>query len=224
KATSTDNIVLHQAEFKPLDYVMKARSYSLPEKFVKYEPNNAEQMDNRVEYEMDEEDLSWLEEENKRRELKKMKKIEEEEFELVVDRLEKKSYLKNPPLTAEESDDKHGGCCICGKAEFRDANVILYCGLCQIGVHQVCYGAHHVSEANWLCRKCKLAPEEVVRCELCPLRGGALKPTTEGKWADVSCAVWLPEVHIDNAIPFKAIEGVDEALRSSEQLRCSVCK
>lgn len=35
-------------------------------------------------------------------------------------------------------------------------------------------------------------------CCLCCLRGGALKPTTNGKWCHVVCALALPEVKFVN--------------------------
>lgn len=41
-------------------------------------------------------DLIWLDEENKRRQLKKMKKIKDEMFEQTIDRLEKETYFKVP--------------------------------------------------------------------------------------------------------------------------------
>lgn len=43
----------------------------------------------------------------------------------------------------------------------------------------VCYGLRH----NLLLQK----------CELCPSREGALKPTSQGKWAHVVCALYIKE-------------------------------
>lgn len=35
---------------------------------------------------------------------------------------------------------------------------------------------------------------------MCVLRGGALKPTTTGRWAHLVCAVSIPEVLLQDAI------------------------
>ena len=49
----------------------------------------------------------------------------------------------------------------------------------------------------WLCRACELKEEgqPVPQCCLCPVTGGALKPTTlRGIWCHVACMHWIPEV------------------------------
>lgn len=60
-------------------------------------------------------------------------------------------------------------------------------------VSQACYGILKVPEGSWLCRICALGI--LPRCQLCPKKGGAMKPTRSGtKWVHVSCALWIPEV------------------------------
>lgn len=49
----------------------------------------------------------------------------------------------------------------------------------------------------WLCRACELKEEGLPppQCCLCPVAGGALKPTTiAGLWAHAACMQWIPEV------------------------------
>ncbi len=49
----------------------------------------------------------------------------------------------------------------------------------------------------WLCRACELKEEgrPPPQCCLCPVAGGALKPTTlPGLWAHAACMQWIPEV------------------------------
>ena len=59
--------------------------------------------------------------------------------------------------------------------------------------HQACYGIQKVPKGSWLCRICALGI--LPKCQLCPKKGGAMKPTRSGtKWVHVSCALWIPEV------------------------------
>ncbi|KAI6657992.1 hypothetical protein LOD99_15707 [Oopsacas minuta] len=71
---------------------------------------------------------------------------------------------------------------------------IIQCIHCRIAVHPSCYGLRIDDvRPNWLCSRCQLK-SYVAQCELCQLRGGPLKPTSNGKWAHVTCAVVVPEV------------------------------
>ena len=54
---------------------------------------SAEEMDEMVEYDMDEEDVAWLNIINEKRSQDGLSKIHEDQFELLMDRLEKESYF-----------------------------------------------------------------------------------------------------------------------------------
>ena len=48
--------------------------------------------------------------------------------------------------------------------------------------------------AAWLCAPCSLGlpASRLPPCCLCPVAGGALKPTVDNRWAHVTCATWIP--------------------------------
>ncbi|KAJ0537551.1 putative [histone H3]-lysine(4) N-trimethyltransferase [Helianthus annuus] len=66
---------------------------------------------------------------------------------------------------------------------------------CQIVVHQECYGVRDMNDFTFLvCRACE-TPEVERECCLCPVKGGALKPTNiDTLWFHVICAWFRPEV------------------------------
>lgn len=73
-------------------------------------------------------------------------------------------------------------------------SVLLRCSSCRVCVHAKCYGvAESVSAINWLCRRCERS-EETAKCCLCLQRGGALKGTSDGRWAHILCALCFPGV------------------------------
>ncbi|XP_022079953.1 protein AF-10-like isoform X2 [Acanthaster planci] len=101
-----------------------------------------------------------------------------------------------------------GGCCVCGDERGWTENPLVYCDgqVCNVAVHQACYGIVTVPTGPWYCRKCESQERSArVRCELCPQREGALKRTDSGNWAHVVCALYIPEVDFGNVTTMEPI-------------------
>uniref|UniRef100_A0A4W5MEJ5 Protein Jade-1 n=1 Tax=Hucho hucho TaxID=62062 RepID=A0A4W5MEJ5_9TELE len=91
-------------------------------------------------------------------------------------------------------------CDVCRSPDSEDNNEMVFCDKCNICVHQVCYGILKVPKGSWLCHTCALGISP--KCQVCPKKGGAMKPTCSGtKWVHVSCALWIPEVTTLNPDP-----------------------
>ena len=152
----------------------------------RYIEKSAEELDEEVEYDMDEEDYIWLDIMNERRKTEGVSPIPQEIFEYLMDRLEKESYFeshnKGDPNALVDED---AVCCICNDGECQNSNVILFCDMCNLAVHQECYGVPYIPEGQWLCRRCLQSPSRAVDCALCPNKGGAFKQTDDGRWAHV---------------------------------------
>ncbi|KAF8675846.1 hypothetical protein HU200_047337 [Digitaria exilis] len=86
-------------------------------------------------------------------------------------------------------------CAVCRWVEDWDYNKIVICNRCQIAVHQECYGVSSKQDfTSWVCRACE-EPEQKRECCLCPVKGGALKPTNiDNLWVHVTCAWFQPQV------------------------------
>ncbi|XP_017663675.1 PREDICTED: lysine-specific demethylase 4C isoform X3 [Lepidothrix coronata] len=77
-------------------------------------------------------------------------------------------------------------------------SLLISCAKCCIRVHASCYGVPSQEIHNeWLCSRCR-KEAWTAECCLCNLRGGALKQTTDKKWAHVICAIAIPEVRFGN--------------------------
>ena len=67
-----------------------------------------------------------------------------------------------------------------------------------------------IPQLTWLCRPCA-AYDTSAQCVLCPNEGGALKKTQYGsRWVHVSCALWIPEVGIENIEKMEPITKVED--------------
>ncbi len=125
-------------------------------------------------------------------------------------------------------------CSVCDADTDFDYDQLVTCDMCGITVHQSCYGVQDVPgvEQMWFCRACELHDSEnnssgqaPLQCCLCPVAGGALKPTTiQGIWAHVACLQWIPEVSVDNTDLMEPISGIRSIERDRWELLCYVCK
>lgn len=216
---------LPQPSFRVVDTGSQPEAPPLPAAYYRYIEKPPEDLDAEVEYDMDEEDMAWLDMVNEKRRADGHNSVSADTFELLVDRLEKESYLESRSSGAQQSlIDEDAFCCVCLDDECHNSNVILFCDICNLAVHQECYGVPYIPEGQWLCRCCLQSPSRPVDCVLCPNKGGAFKQTSDGHWAHVVCAIWIPEVCFANTVFLEPIEGIDSIPPARWKLTCYICK
>ena len=82
----------------------------------------------------------------------------------------------------------------------------------------------YIPDGQWLCRKCTVSPDRPVTCVLCPAEAGAFKQTTQGAWAHLLCAIWIPETGVANTIYMEPVDGVEMIPKQRWRLVCYLCK
>ncbi|WAR22970.1 KDM4B-like protein [Mya arenaria] len=92
---------------------------------------------------------------------------------------------------------------------------LVVCEDCKICVHASCYGTEVTDAGSWRCARCVRQKTEA-ECCLCSLRGGALKPTLDGQWAHVVCALTIKEVKFEDV---KSREPIDTSQISPARKR-----
>ncbi|XP_028813569.1 bromodomain-containing protein 1-like isoform X2 [Denticeps clupeoides] len=196
-----------------------------PSTYYNYEEKTSEELDEEVEYDMDEEDYAWLDLVNEKRKTEGFSQVSQNVFEFLMDRFEKESFFESQgngdPHTLIDED---AVCCICMDGECQNSNVILFCDMCNLAVHQECYGVPYIPEGQWLCRHCLQSPSQPADCVFCPNKGGALKRTDDDRWGHVVCALWVPEVGFSNTVFIEPIDGVANIPPARWKLTCYLCK
>ncbi|XP_028602306.2 bromodomain-containing protein 1 isoform X4 [Podarcis muralis] len=196
-----------------------------PPSYYKFIEKSSEELDNEVEYDMDEEDYAWLEIINEKRKSDGFSVVSQNMFEFLMDRFEKESYCETQKQGEHQSlIDEDAVCCICMDGECQNSNVILFCDMCNLAVHQECYGVPYIPEGQWLCRQCLQSRSRPVDCVLCPNKGGAFKKTDDDRWGHVVCALWIPEVGFANTVFIEPIDGVKNIPPARWKLTCYLCK
>ncbi|XP_052009975.1 protein Jade-1-like [Xyrauchen texanus] len=179
-------------------------------------------------YDLNEEDVAWLQIANEEFSKMGMQPLDELTMERVMEEFERRCYdnMRHAMETEEGLGieyDEDVVCDVCQSPDGEDGNEMVFCDKCNICVHQACYGILKVPEGSWLCRTCALGI--FPKCHLCPKKGGAMKPTRSGtKWVHVSCALWIPEVSIGNPEKMEPITNVSHIPSNRWALICCVCK
>ena len=202
----------------------------------------------RVEYDMDEQDVAWLEEINEQRKAEGVDAIKPAILEITMTQIEKEYHAlekripkpqprhaqmhrprsssqaavngdPNPP--GDEPDSK---CSICDDGDCENANAIIFCDGCDLAVHQECYGVPFIPEGQWFCRKCKEIGRGTPTCIFCPNVDGAFKQTNTLRWSHLLCAIWIPEVTIANMTFMEPITDVDKVPKGRWKLNCYICQ
>ncbi|KAK7384998.1 hypothetical protein VNO78_30705 [Psophocarpus tetragonolobus] len=129
---------------------------------------------------------------------------------------------KYEPVCAKWTTER---CAVCRWVEDWDYNKIIICNRCQIAVHQECYGARNVRDfTSWVCKACE-TPDIKRECCLCPVKGGALKPTNVDKlWVHVTCAWFRPEVSFASGEKMEPALGILSIPSNSFVKICVICK
>ncbi|KAI3769385.1 hypothetical protein L6452_00487 [Arctium lappa] len=128
----------------------------------------------------------------------------------------------------EEEEEDGIMCAVCQSTDGDPLDPIVFCDGCDLMVHTTCYGeplTKGVPEGDWFCSQCQIGNNnnKGLPCCLCPIVGGALKPTNNGEWAHIVCALFIPEVFFSDPI---GREGIDCSRVPSRRWgrRCYVCK
>uniref|UniRef100_A0A672LFJ0 Bromodomain-containing protein 1-like n=1 Tax=Sinocyclocheilus grahami TaxID=75366 RepID=A0A672LFJ0_SINGR len=196
-----------------------------PSAYYTYMEKTLDELDEVVEYDMDEEDYAWLELINEKRKTDGYSQVSQNVFEFLMDRFEKESFFESQGQGDPQSlIDEDAVCCICMDGECQNSNAILFCDMCNLAVHQECYGVPHIPEGRWLCRHCLNSPSQLAECIFCPNKGGALKRTDDDRWGHVVCAIWVPEVGFTNTVFIEPIDGVANIPPARWKLTCYLCK
>ncbi|CAH1429872.1 unnamed protein product [Lactuca virosa] len=128
----------------------------------------------------------------------------------------------------EEQEDEDGIlCAVCQSTDGDPSDPIVFCDGCDLMVHTTCYGnplINGVPEGDWFCSQCQITDKNKdSSCCLCPFNGGALKPTNNGLWAHIVCALFIPEVFFHDPEGREGIDCSKVPLRRWGK-KCYVCR
>lgn len=163
----------------------------------------------------------------------------EEEEDKIMEQTE--AMIEERKKNAQEMEeqinmDMEAVCNICVDGDVTPGNQILFCESCNVPVHQRCYGIASIPSGDYYCVACRNLGRDKqptrqplsIRCELCPLPGGAFVKTAmsgpEKRWVHVVCAKWNGLEYLDKE-KLETIEDVTQIKINFRRLRirCELC-
>ena len=159
-----------------------------------------------------------------------------------------------PPVVnvaTEEAKSVAGKCKACSvcNGEGKDAadctsqdELLVTCADgCGTRVHAKCFGyplegrppKQLAKRGGWTCERCVsykadapggLQLEKRERCALCPRRDGAMKRTTDWRWAHLSCALFIPEVFFRGSPQGREPVDLLQVPRRRFKVGCELCR
>ncbi|XP_066936636.1 protein Jade-1-like [Clytia hemisphaerica] len=215
-----------------LPQVNSENIFKMPEKFFKFSEENyvkaGRESLSSCNYDLDDIDMGWLKSTETMRTLKKSPSIDALTMERAITWFERECFSKMAHAVATKEGlsieyDESTQCNVCLSPDAEDGNEIIFCDVCNMCVHQHCYGVLEIPEGNWLCNPCSRGVLDPPCC-LCPAKGGAMKRIKDSyEWIHVICAWWVPEVKIEDV---KFIERIrkDKIPASRWNLLCCICR
>ncbi|CAG9327621.1 unnamed protein product [Blepharisma stoltei] len=132
-------------------------------------------------------------------------------------------------------------CEVCGDGDYEDDDLIVICSKCDMGVHTKCYGIVTVPENEWYCKACEEnVDQKSLRCALCPIKGGALKPTINSTdcfdkypnydwycdsktiWVHLYCIMSISPSSVGDKISMSNID-ISKIDKQKFTQKCSIC-
>lgn len=205
--------------------------FKMPNKFIKNLTKEEKKLEKPVSYDLDDEDVEWLKGLNRSRRNKGLEVVDELQMEKVLTHLEDQCYTNMGETIATAKGlsieyDEDISCDVCRMPECEDGNEIVFCDICDVAVHQACYGVQNVPVGSWVCKPCAQLLSNCP-CLLCSTRGGAMKRTKSKGiqgWTHMSCALWIPEVGIGDVGKMEPITRIETITPGRWNLLCYLCK
>ena len=143
------------------------------------------------------------------------------------------STTASPDVSTKHMKREKLVCGICLESESTEQDELVECDWCGITVHEGCYGdaEESISEDRsdsdaetepWFCDACKAKCEGF--CELCPVKGGVLKQTDNGRWVHLICALYVPGVGFRDVEKLQNIVLDDISSSRWGSRRCVLCE
>ncbi|CEM15557.1 unnamed protein product [Vitrella brassicaformis CCMP3155] len=161
------------------------------------------------------------------------------------------SEAYQPRAIDEQSNasSEEPACVVCDGTETSEGDVMVFCDgdNCKTVVHQQCYGIAAVPEGKWYCNACVRrraeqgvdgmdSDEEPLRkrkprtrrdeltCVLCGRSDPqGFKPTDDGRWVHLRCALWTPETVVLDTDRQEPVSGLGSIAKGRWRLRCCIC-